>query len=107
MGKSKKAKLKKGAQEQLPEVETPGVEMESQETPITTRKARKVATPKPSREERNGVKRPGPGKCLEVWEYLDKHGDMKAADMKPVAVEKGWNANNALIELYQWRKFNA
>jgi hypothetical protein len=30
---------------------------------------------------------------------------MKPNDLKPVAVEKGWNQNNALIELYQWRKF--
>ncbi|MBP6013153.1 MAG: hypothetical protein KBA31_13080 [Alphaproteobacteria bacterium] len=73
---------------------------------VTARKSTKDAAPKVPREERNGVKRPRPGKCLEVWEYLDQHGDMKANDLKPVAVEKGWNSNNASIELYQWRKFN-
>ena len=58
------------------------------------------------RVEQNGVMRPGPGKCLEVWEYLDQHGNMMPKDLKPIAGEKGWNENNALIELYQWRKFN-
>lgn len=76
------------------------------EAVVTTRKAKKETASKVQREERNGVKRPGPGKCLEVWEYLDQHGDMMGKDLKPIAVEKSWNANNALIELYQWRKFN-
>ena len=58
------------------------------------------------RIEQNGVKRPGPGKCLEVWEYLDQHGNMTPKDLKPVAAEKGWNISNVQIELYQWRKFN-
>lgn len=58
------------------------------------------------RVEQNGVKRPGPGKCLEVWEYLDQHGNMKPKDLQPVAEAKGWNINNVQIELYQWRKFN-
>lgn len=31
---------------------------------------------------------------------------MKPKDLQPVAEEKGWNLNNAQIELYQWRKFN-
>lgn len=37
---------------------------------VTTSKPKKAATPKVERIEQNGVKRPGPGKCLEVWEYL-------------------------------------
>ncbi len=72
----------------------------------TARKPRKEIVPRVPREQRNGVKRPGPGKCLEVWEYLDQYGDVPAKDLKPVAAEKGWNQSNALIELYQWRKFN-
>ncbi|EJC63248.1 hypothetical protein QWA_06555 [Alcaligenes faecalis subsp. faecalis NCIB 8687] len=58
------------------------------------------------REEQNGVKRPGPGKCLEVWEWLDENGNCMPKDLQPVAEAKGWNLNNAQIELYQWRKFN-
>lgn len=73
---------------------------------VTTSKLKKAAAPKVERVEQNGVKRPGPGKCLEVWEYLDQHGNMKPKDLKPVAAEKGWNENNALIELYGWRRFN-
>ena len=72
--------------------------------PVVTTPAEE--TPKVERIEQNGVKRPGPGKCLEVWEYLDQHGNMMPKDLKPIAGEKGWNENNALIELYQWRKFN-
>ena len=73
---------------------------------VTTSKAKKAAAPKVERVEQNGVKRPGPGKCLEVWEYLDQHGNMKPKDLQPVAEARGWNINNASIELYQWRKFN-
>ncbi|MBC9053185.1 hypothetical protein IAP83_01625 [Pseudomonas aeruginosa] len=73
---------------------------------VTTSKPKKAAAPKVERVEQNGVKRPGPGKCLEVWEYLDQHGNLTPKDLKPVAAEKGWNENNALIELYGWRRFN-
>lgn len=73
---------------------------------VTTSKPKKAAAPKVERIEQNGVKRPGPGKCLEVWEYLDQHGNMKPKELQPVAEAKGWNLNNAQIELYQWRKFN-
>ncbi len=76
------------------------------DTVVTTGKPKKVAAPKVERVEQNGVKRPGPGKCLEVWEYLDQHGNMKPKDLQPIAEAKGWNINNAQIELYQWRKFN-
>lgn len=61
---------------------------------------------KVQREERNGVKMPGPGACREVWEYLSKHGDMMPAAIKAVAASHGWNENNASIELYQWRRFH-
>ena len=73
---------------------------------VTTGKPKKEPKPKIVRVEQNGVKRPGPGKCLEVWEYLDQHGNMKPKDLQPVAEARGWNINNASIELYQWRKFN-
>lgn len=73
---------------------------------VTTSKPKKAAAPKVERVEQNGIKRPGPGKCLEVWEHLDQHGNMKPKDLKPIADERGWNINNVQIELYQWRKFN-
>lgn len=73
---------------------------------VTTSKPKQAAAPKVPREERNGVKRPrAGGACAAVWEYLDQHGNMQPKDLKPVAAEKGWNENNALIELYGWRKF--
>lgn len=63
------------------------------------------------REERNGIKRPSVGgACRAVWDVLDEMvaaGETPTAKMiKVVAAEKGWNANNASIEFYQWRKFN-
>jgi hypothetical protein len=113
MGKSKKVarklETKHAAPQQQPsESEASAAQQESAaaEPVATTRKPKKESVSKATREERNGVKRPGPGKCLDVWEYLDQHGDMKPNDLKPVAVDNGWNQSNALIELYQWRKFN-
>lgn len=84
----------------------PAAEAAPADAVVTTGKPKKAAAPKVERVEHNGVKRPGPGKCLEVWEYLDQHGNMKPKDLQPVAEARGWNINNASIELYQWRKFN-
>jgi len=59
------------------------------------------------REERNGVKRPGPGgKCAAVWEYLDIYPTATAKEMREMAASIGWNLNNTSIEYYQWRKFH-
>ena len=88
------------------EVPAPADEGAPTDAVVTTSKPKKAAAPKVERVEQNGVKRPGPGKCLEVWEYLDQHGNMKPKDLQPVAEARGWNINNASIELYQWRKFN-
>ena len=88
------------------EAPAPAAEGAPADAVVTTSKPKKPAAPKVERIEQNGVKRPGPGKCLEVWEYLDQHGNMKPKDLQPVAEAKGWNINNVQIELYQWRKFN-
>ena len=63
-----------------------------------------------NRETRNGVTRPSAGGlCRAVWDYCDEvyeTGFVPAAkDVKAEALVRGWNANNASIELYQWRKF--
>lgn len=66
------------------------------------------------REERNGVKRPSAGgKCRAVWDALDAllaeleaGEEITSAMVKDLATDEGWNANNASIEFYQWRKFN-
>ena len=66
------------------------------------------------REERNGVKRPSiGGKCRAVWDALDQlQAELEAGEVvtskmvKDLATDEGWNANNASIEFYQWRKFN-
>lgn len=65
----------------------------------------------PNREKRNGVTRPSVGgKCRAVWDALDR--DVKAGQqpdakrVRELAEANGWNATNAMCELYAWRKFN-
>jgi len=64
------------------------------------------------REERNGVKRPSAGgKCRAIWDYLDGYVAQAGAQptsqsVKEAAAQLGWNASNASIEFYQWRKFH-
>jgi hypothetical protein len=64
------------------------------------------------RPERNGIKRPSAGgKCRAVWDACDTfYASSKRVpmpkDMKVIATEKGWNENNTVIEMYQWRKFH-
>ena len=62
------------------------------------------------REERNGVKRPSAGgACRAVWDFCDASstpaGPPSVKEVKAHAESLGWNANNASIEYYQWRKF--
>lgn len=65
-----------------------------------------------NREERNGIKRPSVGgKCRQVWDACDaQYNNGKGMipmpkDIKAWAEANGHNCNNAVIELYQWRKF--
>jgi hypothetical protein len=64
-----------------------------------------------NREERNGVKRPSVGgMCRAVWDFCDAHQAANGAapavkDVKAAAETNSWNANNASIEYYLWRKF--
>ena len=62
--------------------------------------------PASQREERNGVKRPAAGGlCAAVWEYLDANPTSTAKQVRAAAEANGWNTNNAMCELYVWRKF--
>ena len=64
------------------------------------------------RPEQNGVIRPSVGgKCRAIWTACDnfrfKTGRVPMPkEIKELATEEGWNPNNAVIEMYQWRKFN-
>lgn len=64
-----------------------------------------------NREQRNGIKRPSAGgKCRLIWDALDILATQNLAtlkEIKAVAEKSGWNVNNATIEFYNWRKFNA
>lgn len=65
-----------------------------------------------NREEQNGVKRPSVGgACRAVWDLCDQLRKTTgaiptASTIKEAAATAGLNANNASIELYQWRKFH-
>lgn len=65
------------------------------------------------RPSQNGIKRPSAGGlCRAVWDEMDHLRDSQqgaipsAAQVKEAAKGKEWNENNAMIEFYQWRKFN-
>lgn len=64
------------------------------------------------RPEQNGIKRPSAGgMCRAVWDWCDsilaqKTTPPAAKDVRAQAEAVGWNMNNALIEFYQWRKYN-
>lgn len=63
------------------------------------------------RPEQNGVVRPSEGgKCRAIWDFCDQLNEKGVMPMpkllKEAARENGWNENNAVIEMYQWRKFH-
>lgn len=60
----------------------------------------------PTQREQNGVKRPAAGGlCAAVWDYLDARPATTAKQIRETAGKEGWNVNNAMCELYAWRKF--
>lgn len=61
------------------------------------------------RRTQNGVQEPAPGKCRDVWDALDEFENprqVSLADALALAIDKGFNPNNARIEFYRWRIFN-
>lgn len=89
---------------------------EDKVTTVEVPAAATVSAPQKSKsrsEVRNGVRRPIKGKCADVWAALDEMqathptAAINIADVRALAVDKGWNLNNATIEFYGWRKFNA
>lgn len=68
-----------------------------------------------NRPQQNGVTRPSAGgKCRAVWDALDAFvasnatsvAGITSKQVKSLAEANGFNANNASIEFYQWRKYN-
>ena len=62
----------------------------------------------------NGVRKPIKGKCAEIWatltavqEISENNTPLTISEVKELAATHGWNLNNATIEFYGWRKFNA
>lgn len=65
------------------------------------------------RPEQNGIKRPSAGGlCRAVWDAMDEqraanNGDTPSTQqVRDLALMHNWNPNNAMIEYYQWRKYN-
>lgn len=65
------------------------------------------------RPEQNGIKRPSAGGlCRAVWDAMDdqrtaNNGDTPSTQqVRDLALMHNWNTNNAMIEYYQWRKYN-
>lgn len=87
------------------------LEAPSQPEPVAASKGGNGITIEKDREERNGIKRPSKGgKCAAVWEECDAYHTInktapKPKYMKEWATAQGLNPNNAVIEMYQWRKF--
>lgn len=72
----------------------------------TTLPATATAT-RPSRphSESGTPKRPkAGGKCAAVWDYLDANPTTTVKELRDAAAGQGWNVNNAVCELYAWRK---
>jgi hypothetical protein len=66
-----------------------------------------------NRPEQNGIKRPSVGGlCRQVWDAMDALREAQegvvptSQQARALAAERGWNLNNAMIEFYQWRKYN-
>jgi hypothetical protein len=64
------------------------------------------------REERNGVKKPLKGVCADLWAAFDEvaavaEAELTVADVRAYATLHNLNINNATLEFYAWRKFNA
>ena len=74
--------------------------------------AKKATTRKrKERECQNGVYQPSKGKCRAVWDWcndMEKSGGgaPTVAEVRAHADITGWNTTNAVIEYYNWRKFN-
>jgi hypothetical protein len=85
-------------------------------TPAATRSAPAARTAyniEKNRPEQNGIKRPSAGGlCRAVWDAMDAQRETNAGDtpttqqVRDLALMFNWNINNAMIEYYQWRKYN-
>jgi hypothetical protein len=57
--------------------------------------------------KQHGIKRPkAGGLCAAVWQHLDANPKTTAKELRAIAISKTWNMNNALCELYAWRKYH-
>lgn len=75
--------------------------------------SRTAYTIEKDRPEQNGIKRPSAGGlCRAVWDAMDAQREANTGEtpstqqVRDLALMHNWNVNNAMIEYYQWRKFN-
>lgn len=93
-------------------VEAPVVAPQVAKAASVTKAPKAAKSPKAAAVIQNGVRRPGKGKCADVWNELDAiyattNAAPTIADVKALNERKGWNMNNTTIEFYGWRKFHA
>lgn len=79
----------------------------------SNRESKRTCAVEKDRPEQNGIKRPSSGGlCRAVWDKCDEMREANGGviptskEVKAAAEQAGWNFNNAMIEFYQWRKFN-
>lgn len=76
--------------------------------PLPQRRSAPRRAPQRQHSERTAPKRPrAGGKCAAIWDHLDANPDMQVKELREVAVARGWNVNNAVCELYAWRRYTA
>lgn len=80
-------------------------------TPAPAAPVKKATRKRVEREQQNGVFKPNAGKCRNIWDwcelvYVTNVDQPTVADVRAQAEHEGWNTTNAVIEFYNWRKFN-
>jgi len=66
-----------------------------------------ILTPK---DHRNGITRPGPGKCLDVWTHLDAlraSGEKVTFEALRLRIDPSTAAATLRTQWARWRKYNA
>ena len=62
----------------------------------------------------NGIQKPRPGKCLDIWNAADELRDKMAGDYKAInahiqaeAEARGFNLGNVKTEMSRWKRFHS
>lgn len=67
--------------------------------------ATKTRTSRPQSESSTPKRPKAGGKCAVVWDHLDANPTTTVKELREAATGQGWNLNNAICELYAWRRW--